>query len=238
MRRILRLFIVITSLFILPNCASDADDIRRHATLSIIFPSTPQRDLLTDTKYSNLLIEITYVSSWTASPNLEDLAYLRTKLLNYCHKDNISIVVNTPIDVTRVPTLMWNDGTLAIFETQHAMYASVGDTLVVRILYLPGFYAPDMVVRGLAYGERSFVIFTNQCGSKHERAVLLHEFGHLLGLVGCGTRCQSEHEEKDPKHTPHCKNEGKCVMYWCSPEVQDPDFDEPCKEDLKANGGK
>ena len=44
-----------------------------------------------------------------------------------------------------------------------------------------------------------------------EKAVIVHEFGHLLGLVNNGY--QSPHDHEDPQH-PHHSNNEESVMYW------------------------
>ena len=100
----------------------------------------------------------------------------------------------------------------------------------------------------------SMVIFDaviqNMNGSRSEiqTATLHHEFGHLFGLVDNGTPAQSEHEDKDPEYKAHCSVEG-CLMAAQLDVRNSPlsflengqrllDFDEKCKLDLKANGGK
>ncbi|HOO37357.1 MAG TPA: hypothetical protein PKY89_03620 [Deltaproteobacteria bacterium] len=44
-----------------------------------------------------------------------------------------------------------------------------------------------------------------------EQATLVHEFGHVMGLVDNGIPMVSDH--LDPDHPRHCTNE-ECVMYW------------------------
>ena len=44
-----------------------------------------------------------------------------------------------------------------------------------------------------------------------EQATLVHEFGHVMGLVDNGVPMVSDH--LDPDHPRHCTNE-ECVMYW------------------------
>ncbi len=44
-----------------------------------------------------------------------------------------------------------------------------------------------------------------------EQATLVHEFGHVMGLVDNGIPMVSDH--LDPDHLRHCTNE-ECVMYW------------------------
>ncbi len=51
----------------------------------------------------------------------------------------------------------------------------------------------------------------NAGAAQVERAVLIHEVGHALGLVNIGIPMVNPHE--DPEHPGHSSNEGS-VMYW------------------------
>ncbi len=53
--------------------------------------------------------------------------------------------------------------------------------------------------------------FTHATNCFMEQAVLVHEFGHAVGLVNNGVPMASRHE--DLLHPRHCINEN-CVMYW------------------------
>jgi hypothetical protein len=44
-----------------------------------------------------------------------------------------------------------------------------------------------------------------------EQAILVHEFGHAVGVVESGIPAQSPHH--DPEHPGHCTND-RCVMFW------------------------
>lgn len=224
MRHFLYILLLVLGL-ILPGCSS----------LPEVLTSNPQTNILTSKNYTKLLIEVIPVTSFT--PSTDSLEFLKTRIKQYCHKEAVEVVVDSGVSYGSIPTLLWNPGVLSLYEFTHSRFITTGDTLVIKILYVPGVNCPDPTVRGVAYGEYSFVLYRQQVALDHERAVLLHEFGHLIGLVDCGTPCRTNHKELDPKHTPHCRNE-KCVMYWCSPDGQYPDFDTACKLDITANGGK
>lgn len=225
MRRLLLLFIFVLCLS-LPGCS----------LLPQVITTNPQTNILTARNYPKLLIEVIYVSGFNA-PTKADLDYLKSKVKQYCHKETVELVISPEIPYSKIPTLCWSSSDLTYFEFKHAKYTTVGDTLVIHILYVPGVDYPDLIVRGRAYGDYAFVLFRQQFSQDRERAVLLHEFGHLMGLVNCGTPCQTDHQERDPAHRPHCRNE-KCIMYWSSPDGQFPDFDASCKLDIIGNGGK
>ena len=71
---------------------------------------------------------------------------------------------------------------------------------------------------GLQYGPSSLAIFK---GTLREGGVLLHEFGHLIGLVKTGPG-------QDPKHRHHCPAEA-CVMYYTVGSAY-ADFDQACRD--------
>jgi hypothetical protein len=51
-----------------------------------------------------------------------------------------------------------------------------------------------------------------------EQATVVHEFGHLAGLVDSGVPMVSPH--LDPEHLKHCTND-TCVMYWQNEGAED-----------------
>lgn len=51
-----------------------------------------------------------------------------------------------------------------------------------------------------------------------EQATLVHEFGHLAGIVDSGVPMVSPH--LDPEHLKHCTND-TCVMYWQNEGAED-----------------
>lgn len=108
---------------------------------------------------------------------------------------------------------------------------------------------------GIAYRNTSMVIFEETIRNfssgigqpsraKLEKAVVNHEFGHILGLVNVGALVQSDHQ--DEAHGKHCDVED-CLMYYVT-ETSDvidnllnssvPELDAQCRADLDANGGK
>lgn len=201
------------------------------------YPISSHVDILRDGYHSKLLIEVITIGCEKPDPGA--LAFLQRKISKHCHKEIVSVYVNDPLPLTIAPTLIWDSVTLGWIESKVSRFRTTGDTLVVRILYIAGVYSPGPTTRGLAYGNYSFAVFRNTFAPEHERALLLHEFGHLMGLVNCGTPSVSDHAETDAEHKPHCRNQDKgCVMYWSAPTVPEPDFDDACKRDIVANGGK
>jgi hypothetical protein len=138
------------------------------------------------------------------------------------------------------------------------------DTVAVHVLALDGYSAGDTdehVTVGLSWDSTYIVLFSQSiheacsgrfvplpsqealCGLS-EYAILLHEMGHLLGLVNLGTSMVDDHEDTD--HPAHCENPD-CVMYWLYERRRSLDdlaerfvggdtrgvgFDDACRDDI------
>ena len=101
-----------------------------------------------------------------------------------------------------------------------------GDAIGIHVLYVDGRFEVDGVL-GAAFTDRDLVIFRDrieqQCDSAGvplmrdqlcqtaEVTILVHEFGHLLGLVNRGLPMVADHE--DPEHPGH-DVDPDCVMYF------------------------
>lgn len=99
---------------------------------------------------------------------------------------------------------------------------STGDEAAVYVLVLEGRYENERVT-GVAFQATSFAIFPDQIGGAllglqreaFERAVTVHELGHLFGLVNL-TGHGAFHE--DPEHPGHAESEDS-VMYWAVEDI-------------------
>ena len=131
------------------------------------------------------------------------------------------------------------------------------DTAVIHVIYVDGSYEDENVL-GVAWANRHLVMFSgtleNSCDRPlvgeslcevAESTVLLHELGHVVGLVDNGVDMVEPHA--DEEHGAHDESD-ECVMYWAyegvgvidvlasrltgsSPEL---DFGPNCKADLAA----
>jgi predicted Zn-dependent protease len=207
-------------------------------------------DLLSADKYTSLKIEIQYMTGF--EPDKEALYQLYTFLQERLNKpEGISIVAK---EIAQDSSTLLTTNDVRAIERKNRTAVTNGTQLALYILYTNGKYINDKIF-GLAYRNTSAVIFgenikeySGRIGqpnrTKLEATVLLHEMGHLLGLMEKGTPMQEEHH--DETHSSHCRNR-KCLMYY-SIGTNDkfgylikgniPELDEQCLADLKANGGK
>jgi hypothetical protein len=97
------------------------------------------------------------------------------------------------------------------------------DRMSVHVLVLDGRYEDDDAI-GVAFEATSFAIFPDRIRSgvlssvnydRFEEAVVVHELGHLLGLVNL-TSDGAFHE--DPEHPGHSRN-SESAMYWAVEDI-------------------
>lgn len=204
--------------------------------------------------YKSIDIEVLYVGSF--QPNAQTLVNLKQFMENRLNKPGgitisqreITSPGGSPYDINKV----------ADIETENRTKYNDGDILTMYILFIDGNYTTDTSTTftlGAAYRNTSCVIFekavqqlSNSVNEPNrvdlETTVILHELGHLLGLVNLGSSMQTQH--LDQAHDRHCDNPD-CLMYWeaesnhgmqgmLSGNVAQ--LDAHCLADLKANGGK
>jgi hypothetical protein len=140
-----------------------------------------------------------------------------------------------------------------------------GDTTKIHVMFVDGHSAEDGSggkILGLAWNQRHIALFKKTleetCSSglngpfastlcpRAERAVWMHEVGHVLGLVDNGLSMVAPH--KDPDHGAHDVSD-QCVMFWAyegealldvfrqrltSGGDTQPGFDAECLKDIAA----
>lgn len=207
-------------------------------------------ELLSDSLYKSLVVEIQYVSGF--KPEQGTIDHLASFLETYLNKPHgIFIVLN------EIPAIGQEDLSMeevSLIEKKKRTQFVVQDTTAIYILFTDGVH-PGNQILGMAYRNTSAVVYgkairkySSMTGrltrQELETAVVLHEIGHLLGLINKGSAAQSDHV--DPNFPDHCTNR-KCLMYH-SVETRSlsttllkghiPLLDEACIEDLVAKGGK
>lgn len=183
---------------------------------------------LREEPYPDLVVEVDHVEG--GAPSEEALAVLERALVNVT--DKRSILVTEP---SRIPDLpeQHNETQLLRAHADTLDMATNRTAAVLHLLYVNGNYEDTPEALGLAYSwNRISPVFVypdeidklaapdpvpgnlstpNPAPEKVERSVLVHEAGHVLGLVNSTT--PMVHDRADPEHPRHSANE-ESVMYW------------------------
>jgi len=207
-------------------------------------------ELLGNNMYKSLVVEIQFIAGFKPEPGT--LEYLRNFLETYLHKPGGFNIVLKEIPAIKQNALS-KDDVLTIEKEKRTQFVQQ-DKIAIYILFTNGVH-PGNKILGMAYRNTSAVVYgkairkySSKAGrlshQELESAVLLHEIGHLLGLVNKGSTSRSAHNDSTFKD--HCNNK-KCLMYH-SVETKNlssillkgnmPVLDSGCIEDLIANGGK
>ncbi|MEW2921627.1 membrane metalloprotease [Muricauda sp. ANG21] len=212
-------------------------------------------DLLDDTNFTEIFIEIFYVSG--LKPTESTLDNFKSFLSQRLNKpDGISIELT---EISSPGQDVYSITDIRSLEDEIRTAYNQDGIIKVFGLFLDGEYSENTEngsVLGVAYRNTSFVLFEETIKGFSgqplapsttvlETTVLNHELGHLLGLVNAGTPLQSAHQ--DEPNGRHCTTED-CLMYWTAETGEGlvnmisggtiPELDEACLADLQANGGK
>jgi hypothetical protein len=216
---------------------------------------TIAHEILSSKSFPALVVEIQAVKGF--SPSQEALDQLRAFLVKYAKKPKgIEIVIDPAIPV---PTQVGStDGytleDLKQIETKNRRHYTTKGKLALYALFVDGNLAGDAPkdrTLGYAYNSQSVAIFMNSIRSATqatsqpathptyaESAVLLHEFGHLLGIVSMD---DVQRPHADLVH--HSCTNTKCLMNHAAESGaqiatftadQIPALDDDCENDLKA----
>lgn len=209
-------------------------------------------NFLSSATYDSLLIEVDYVDGHAPSTSALDTMVERFESI-LDKPGGITVQVDDVIPDQGAPA--WTTSGTRSLETRYRDNYRNPDTgvAVLHMLYVDGHSASDTEngrVLGFAYQGSSIVMFEESMEASSggllageiEPTVLIHEVGHQLGLTNIGTPMVAPHEDHD--HNGHCDND-QCIMYWAAETSNivdfllstEPDFDDPCLNDLSANGG-
>jgi hypothetical protein len=197
-----------------------------------------------------MTVEVDYQPGY--APHDDALAQFRSRAENYSGRSVELLKTGTAIPAMQNVTIE----NVVSYEREFRRSPPVeGDRVSLYVIYVGGKFSENSNVLAATYLSLSIVVFkseivryapqggmcddimiVNEC--KVERSALVHEFGHVLGLVGLVYASPADHE--DPQHPSHCTNES-CVMHHSIdvykggiPRPPPYAFDRDCLEDLKA----
>ncbi len=181
-----------------------------------LLPGEQALELLQGSPYSHLVVEVDY----TPGDNLTSSALnlMQARLATYTAKESIRFV----FDVIGVNGTMFSELDLLELERAHRDEATGGDTFTLYILSISGELSNGGGTSlGAAYTASSLAIFKDVIRiatigpgpsiSEVESSVLVHEVGHLMGLVNLVYTSELDYE--DVTHPFHSSNSTD-VMYW------------------------
>ena len=211
-------------------------------------------DFLSDKKYDKLVVEIQYVNG--NAPTSATLDNLQTFLQQRLNKSaGITFTQNA---IASPGKSIYSVDDIKNIEKANRTQTTNNKTLTAYFFFADGDFSANSgnsKALGIAYGSSSMAIFEKTIKglsggigqpavSVLETTVLLHEFGHILGLVNNGTPMQAAHQ--DVPNGKHCDDQN-CLMYY-TVETSDfvsnivggniPALNTSCLNDLKSNGGK
>ncbi|SNZ01647.1 hypothetical protein [Flagellimonas pacifica] len=229
------IFYSLLGLGLILACSKDSDDApltqNVDKSANLLATGASANDILSNTSFDKLLIEIAYVSGFRPTPtsisNLENYLKARTfkESIEFTYKELSSpneetLILDEIDELEKENRTAYNDGkTLAIY-IYFADAPSDGDDIEN--------IEEGLVTLGAVYRNTSMVIYestvrllanrsTSISITDVESATLHHEFGHLFGLVNLGTQSVNDHEgtttnENDEEvGNNHCNVQG-CLM--------------------------
>ncbi len=197
------------------GCAADLDTILGE-TWGV--PGGLALACLRDDTYREMIVEIDHAPGY--NPESSTVSLLKERLGQVCDKpDGIRIELN---EMNFAETSTWTAD--KVREIAHETMAAPPQTSILRwhVIMPEGTYSDDSVL-GVAVDASTIALFSDSIDDATsifnprisaediENSVMVHEFGHLLGLVNLVYTSPADHE--DSEHPGHSNNEDS-VMYW------------------------
>jgi hypothetical protein len=247
------LFLLLITVIALTSCKkekkSDSDDEANFSYGEKNFGASAD-DLLQARKFPSLIVEIQYMEGY--EPDEAAILNLKQFVQEHLHKPHGILFIQKQIQAV-TDSILTNKQVDSIQKADRTVLSRNGQ-IALYILYTNGHYENKNVL-GHAFKNTCIVIygkaikqhqavFSFPTQTTLESTILLHELGHLLGLVNKGSPMKVDHA--DTAHDSHCLNPD-CVMYWSMSLVPTfgplkgdaiPCFDSACLQDLKAAGGR
>jgi hypothetical protein len=168
---------------------------------------------------SSLVIEIDYSAG--NAPTSESISTLKSRLASVCDKPGGISVSSTATDFSHSGSWTADDVRASGHDTREVGPLADSGVLRWHIIFPSGKYSDESVL-GVAVDASTIAIFQDAVDDAEgifgrpsrdevEKAVMVHETGHLLGLVNLIYDSPTSHE--DSEHSGHSNNEDS-VMYW------------------------
>lgn len=241
-------FLAFALIFFSISCSSDDGSAEISSYQTNLGVGQSANAILSDNTFDKLTIEIGYMQgfSLTNTAQQEVIGFLE----EHIRKSQGIEIIQTEIPSQNKSTYSTQD--LRAIENDHRQIFPAENELSIWVSIVNAKNQNESVV-GVAYQNLSAslmggTISDNSGGigqasrSSIEATILMHELGHLLGLVNIGTPMVNDHQSNGN----HCDNED-CLMYFAV-ETTDffsvlfassiPELDENCKLDLQQNGGR
>ena len=106
----------------------------------------------------------------------------------YCEKDDVNFIYENAVNTGEFGSPAISQGSYEMDDLrvgeQSSDFGKSGDTCVMHILILNGYYESNNRIVGLALDATTFVVFPSYMEPWEAAIIVGHELGHLLGLVG------------------------------------------------------
>ncbi|MCC5938362.1 MAG: hypothetical protein JJU34_13875 [Lunatimonas sp.] len=209
--------------------------------------------LLSADRFTRLEIEMVYMSGFRPTNQMvgEMVAFLEE------HTNKPDGIIFREREIPAGGQQSYTVQELRDLEKEQRQRYNERNILTVFLLVVDGYFSQDdeeSFALGAAYQSTSMVLFGRRIAENSgilrrpgramlETTVVLHEIGHLMGLVNNGTDMVEDHE--DEENESHCDN-ASCLMYWAVEtnrvfgmmETSIPQLDQKCRDDIRANGGR
>lgn len=246
------LFLLVLSAFLFQACKKETTSVILSGPVGVNDlrnVGASATELLASDTYTALTVELQYGPGMQLQE--QSVANLRTFLEQRLNKPGGIIVQSKPVATIGKSVVSVAD--ITTFTDKNRTAYTDGNRITVYVYITDAGFDKGNVV-GIAYRNTAVCLFgkTIQSNSgginqasrvKVESGVLLHEIGHILGLVNNGTGMVTPHEDGDNR--AHCTN-ANCLMYYTIETTglmnmlnnNVPQLDANCLNDLRANGGK
>lgn len=227
-------------------------DIDQRADNLVSGPGDYAIDFLAGT-YTSIQVEVDWVAGH--APDDDALEHLRATLADLCDKpDGVEILLDDEVPDQGGPAWSYDAAEDLEIAWRDRYRDEATGVAVMYYLYVDGHSDRDSDtgrILGYAYHGSSLIMFAETMADvsggllglgEVEPTVLVHEAGHLLGLVNNGVDMVEDHQ--DVEHGHHDDNED-CIMFWAAETdaigdllgAGTPDFDAACRADMRAAGG-